>query len=98
MIRFEIRLGAGKGDDSTAVARVPTVRLCTRRTQRLRLGSAYRDLGLVFTIPDGGPVNSDNLRNRAFAQLVTLAGVRTIRPHDLRHCYASTLLAAGATP
>lgn len=63
--------------------------------EKLLLGPDYRDLGLVFTIPGGGPINGDNLRKQTFGRLVTLAGVRRVRPHDLRHCYASTLLAAG---
>jgi integrase len=63
--------------------------------ERLFLGPDYRDLGLAFTIPDGGPIDEDNLRNRTYDRLVKLAGVRRVRPHDLRHCYASTLLAAG---
>jgi integrase len=67
----------------------------TQNEERLLLGPDYRDLGLVFTIPGGGPINADNLRNQTYARLVQLAGVRRIRPHDLRHCYASTLLAAG---
>jgi integrase len=67
----------------------------TQNEERLLLGPDYRDLGLVFTIPGGGPINADNLRNQTYARLVQLAGLRRIRPHDLRHCYASTLLAAG---
>jgi integrase len=63
--------------------------------ERLLLGPAYRDLGLVFTIAGGGPVNGDNLRRRDFARLTKLAGLPAIRPHDLRHTYASLLLADG---
>jgi integrase len=67
----------------------------TQNEEKLLLGPDYRDFGLVFTIPGGGPINEDNLRNQTYDPLVTLAGVRRIRPHDLRHCYASTLLADG---
>jgi integrase len=67
----------------------------TQNEERLLLGPDYRDLGLVFTIPDGGAVNGDNLRRRDYARLVKLAGLPAIRPHDLRHTYASLLLADG---
>jgi len=67
----------------------------TQNEERLFLGTAYRDYGLAFTIPGGGPINEDNLRNQPFARLVKLAGVRAVRIHDLRHCYANTLLADG---
>lgn len=67
----------------------------TQNEERLLLGTDYRDFGLVFTIPGGGPVNGDNLRTQTFARLVKQAGVRPARIHDLRHCYASTMLAKG---
>ena len=67
----------------------------TQNGDRLLLGPAYRDFGLVFTIPGGGAVSSDDLRKRDLARLVKQARVPAIRSHDLRHCYASTLLAAG---
>jgi integrase len=67
----------------------------TQNEERLLLGPDYRDLGFVFTIAGGGPINENNLRNQSYERLVKLAGVRRVRPHDLRHCYASTLLADG---
>jgi integrase len=60
---------------------------------RLLLGSAYRDYGLVFALPDSGPINKDNLCNQTFTCLVKF--VRLIRIHDPRHCYASRVLPAG---
>lgn len=67
----------------------------TQNEERLLLGADYRDYGLVFTIPGGGPVARHNLIRRDFATLTTQANVPRIRLHDLRHSAASTLLGAG---
>ena len=66
--------------------------------ERLLLGPDYRDYGLVFTIPGGGPVYDNHLRNRVFADLTKQADVPKIRFHDLRHTSASLLLAANIHP
>ncbi|MBX6772229.1 MAG: site-specific integrase [Chloroflexi bacterium] len=63
--------------------------------ERLLLGPAYRDYGLVFTLPDGGPIDHHNLSRRDFARLTAQAGLPRIRFHDLRHASATALLAAG---
>lgn len=49
----------------------------------------------VFLSPEGLAVDPDNFRNRVFERLVAKAGLRALRFHDLRHTYASTLIAAG---
>ena len=43
----------------------------------------------------GNPVDPDNLRKRQFYKCLDKAGLRRIRFHDLRHTYASLLLAQG---
>src|SRR5262249_47962158 len=41
------------------------------------------------------PTDPDNLRHRVWARLLTLAGIRAVRLHDLRHTFASLHLQAG---
>jgi integrase len=53
--------------------------------------------GLVFTRPDGIRPLSDRETMRAWNAAVTAAGVgRRVRLHDMRHFYASVLIAEGA--
>jgi integrase len=63
--------------------------------ERLLLGPEYRDYGLIFTSPGGGPIFARNLTGRDFARLTAAAGVPVIRWHDLRHTTATLLLGAG---
>jgi integrase len=65
----------------------------TQNTEHLALGAEYKDYGLVFTIPGGAPVNRQNLSRRDFARLIAIARVPRIRFHDLRHGFASMLMA-----
>jgi integrase len=60
--------------------------------EALALGPAWADSGLVFTSTVGTVIEPRNL-NRLFDELITKAGVRRIRFHDLRHTCASLLLA-----
>lgn len=52
----------------------------------------------VFCNEHGGPVDGDNLRHRVFYKLLSKAGLRRIRFHDLRHTFASQLLQQGESP
>lgn len=65
--------------------------------ERQQAGDGWRESGLVFTTSVGTVIEPRNL-SRTFDQLVTAAGVRRIRFHDLRHTCASLLLAQGALP
>ena len=49
----------------------------------------------VFCNEQGGPLDGDNLRHRVFYKLLTKAGLRRVRFHDLRHTFASLLIAQG---
>lgn len=63
-----------------------------------RLAAAhYEDTTLVFTLPDGRPLDPDGTSSR-FRRLVKESGVRPIRPHDLRHTAATLLLRQGVSP
>jgi len=53
------------------------------------------ELDLVFPNGSGKPVSHSNLLARGFHPALRRAGLRKIRFHDLRHIYASILLARG---
>lgn len=65
-----------------------------QRFQQQQAGSAWRDLDLITTTADGGPVNPSNV-SRSFDRLVEQAGLPRITPHGLRHSCASLLMQAG---
>jgi integrase len=67
------------------------------RADRLAVGSAWKDTGLVFTTHLGGPLEPRNV-NRSWYAVRSRAGLDGTRLHDLRHSCASFLLAAGASP
>ena len=62
---------------------------------RLRLGSAYTDSGLVFAMESGGPRWPQDVR-RQFAGLCERAGLGAgWHPHETRHTWVSVLSDAG---
>lgn len=61
---------------------------------RLAAAGDWRDNGLVFSTPAGGPIDPANL-NRSFRALLDRAGLGRIRFHDLRHSTATLLLEQG---
>ncbi|HEV2825672.1 MAG TPA: site-specific integrase [Actinomycetota bacterium] len=61
------------------------------------IGAAYRDSGLVFTMPDGSPIHPQRI-SAWFLQHTRAAGLPRIRLHDVRHSYATAALAAGVPP
>jgi integrase len=52
----------------------------------------------VFCSTDGKPIDPDNFAHRDWARVLRRAELRRIRFHDLRHTYASLLIAQGAQP
>jgi integrase len=52
---------------------------------------------LVFPSDAGTPIEMNNFSERVFKPLVSRAGLRRIRFHDLRHTYGSSLIQAGAS-
>ena len=65
--------------------------------ERLLLGPAYEDHGLVLAQADGRPVNPEDV-TRAFKRLARKAGVRPLSLHKLRHTHATLLLGANVHP
>jgi integrase len=52
--------------------------------ERATWGAAYSDHGLVFAREDGTPIAPERVTKR-FGQMISAAGLRPIRLHDLRH-------------
>jgi integrase len=65
--------------------------------ERLKVGPAWEEQGLVFATPIGTPLDPRNV-HREFRALVKQATLPAIRFHDLRHTAASLLLAQGVAP
>ena len=65
--------------------------------ERLALGPAYVDTGLVFVEPDGSVTHPQVLTDR-FQRLARQVGVPVIRLHDARHSCATLALSAGIHP
>lgn len=66
--------------------------------RRLKLGSKWTSLNLVFPSDLGTPLSVRNLDRRHFKQILTAAKLPDIRLYDLRHTCATLLLAAGENP
>ena len=52
---------------------------------------------LAFPAPQGGPIDCDNYRNRAWKTALAAAGVAYRKPYFTRHTFASQALSQGAT-
>ncbi|WP_406084476.1 tyrosine recombinase XerC [Streptomyces virginiae] len=66
----------------------------SQEEERKAAGASWKDSGLVFTTPRGGPLDPANMTRR-FAAFLSRAGLRRIRFHDLRHSTATLLLEQG---
>jgi len=62
--------------------------------ERHLAGDAWRDLDLVFAEPDGSPIDQ-KADWKEWDALLTDAGVRQIRIHDMRHTAGTLLVAQG---
>ena len=68
----------------------------TRQPEEIdRVGSMWRENGLVFATVIGTPLNRHNLTQRSFRPLLEGADLPRIRFHDLRHTCATILLSQG---
>ena len=82
--------------DSGTVAALRSHRVAQNQ-QKLKLGEAYQDFGLVFCREDGTPIHPDRF-TQMFDKHVKDSGLPRIRLHDLRHTHATLALAAGIHP
>jgi len=65
--------------------------------EKLLLGQAYQDHGLVFCQADGKPIDPRNFL-RSFDRMIERAGLPPIRFHDARHTFATLRLELGESP
>jgi integrase len=80
--------------DSFTLAALHAYHACRARWQ-LVSGATWPDTGFFFVQPGGQPWHPETVTWR-FERLVRDAGLPPIRLHDLRHCAATFLKAAGA--
>jgi integrase len=74
---------------------VPLTRRALNAIDRIPVQIATR---LLFTAPEGGPLNLNNFRRREWVPAVDAAGIaKPARVYDLRSKFASNALAAGIT-
>jgi integrase len=64
----------------------------------LKAGGAPQDNALVFAAALGTPLGPEMVTQRSFKPLLKRAGLPEIRFHDLRHTFATLLLARGVHP
>jgi len=60
-----------------------------------RLLGRRSEHNLIFCNREGNPIDANNMVKREFYPALERAGIRRIRFHDLRHTYASLLIAQG---
>lgn len=65
--------------------------------QRLQVGPAWQDHGLVCCREDGTPIRPDSI-TVLYKAVLRRAGVPRVRFHDLRHSHATLLLGQGVHP
>lgn len=65
--------------------------------ERLRLGEAYSDSGLLFSKEDGSALRPDTI-GKMVPALAAAAGLPRLTFHGLRHTHATAGLAAGIHP
>ncbi len=91
------------GEPKTAAARrridLPAFAVAALRAHRAMLGALPHPERFVFTDERGGPLRKSNFNRRVWRPLVVRAGLHAeLRFHDLRHSFASFLLARGVHP
>ena len=65
--------------------------------ERMALGEAWHESGMVFTTPCGTALDARNV-TREFRAMLLVAKVPLVRFHDLRHTAATLLLSQGVDP
>lgn len=78
-----------------SIRRIDLAPMVMKELAAWRLKSGGKDEDLVFSNETGGPMNYSNMVQRHFFKALKKSGLQRIRFHDLRHSYASLLLAQG---
>ncbi len=96
-VHGELRIGpvksaAGRRDLPllTLAAEVLELRRAAQAADRLELGRAWQDAGLIFTTRTGRPIEPRNMA-RSFHRICTTHGLRAINVHHVRHTTATLL-------
>ena len=66
--------------------------------ERVKAGSLWQDMDLVFTTTVGTPMDASNLTRQHLYPLLERAGLPRVRFHDLRHTFATLMLQNGEHP
>ncbi len=67
--------------------------------ERLKAGSKYQNLDLIFATAEGTPLMRENIFRRHFKPILKAAELpMSIRLYDLRHSCATLLLSANENP
>ena len=100
-IRRRFRLGGfsePKTETSRRVVELPAELVRDLRVWKLKCPKAESgqpEHDVCFPAPGGGPMAGTSLNTRGFVAALRRAGIRRVRYHDLRHAFASNLIAAG---
>lgn len=78
-----------------AIRRIILSPTLNNQLERHKRQTPKSELDLVFCTDSGTPLDPDNLVKREFHPALERAGIRRIRFHDLRHTFASLLIANG---
>ncbi len=79
----------------SSIRTIPMLSVLAKTLKKHRLSSPSNDLDLVFASKEGTPLYFENIYRREFLPTLRRADLPQIRFHDLRHTYASLLLAQG---
>jgi integrase len=87
------------GLDPVTVATLKRERKRQKENQvALGAGWANAERGLVFTEPDGCPLDPESVAKRFVRRVERVGGLPRLRFHDLRHTHVAHLIAAGEIP
>ena len=78
-----------------SIRRVELPERLVRELREWKMACPKGEDDLVFPNLNGNPMSSTNLLRRGFYPALRRAGLRKIRFHDLRHTFASLLIASG---
>ena len=80
---------------AASVRRIDLPHTLVSELREWRIACPKGDYDLVFPNLNGNPLSAENLLRRQFYPALRRAGLRQIRFHDLRHAFASLLIASG---